>query len=100
MQLISPYKFTEANLKFLNIDSLFKDESSNFVDIFEKASSYRDISPLLCSIDPYDNTMFNSKQCEKIIKEIENLKKVTEIKNFASRRQGKVCIRKRNTSNR
>lgn len=46
----------------------------NFVELYKAAWSLNEekkTCPIIASLDPYDNTIFNFNQCELILKEIE-----------------------------
>jgi hypothetical protein len=82
MQIISPNKFKESDINKIELKSLFAGEDSNFVNLFQIAfecNEEKKNAPLLSSIDPYDNTIFNSRQCAVILLEIEEIIKVKKV---------------------
>lgn len=92
MQSIAPYIFEEIEIH----DSIKKQivpfkhmDDFNFVDIYKCAwtlNEEKNICPLLASIDPYDNTIFNYNQCEELLLEIENInescRSITNLENI------------------
>lgn len=104
--MINPYTFKELEIH----DSIKKEivhyenvEDFNFFEIGEVAwtlNEKKKICPILASIDPYDNTIFNFNQCELILKEIEvvntfnknihNIKNITDL--FKSIERGSYLL--------
>lgn len=85
MQLIAPYTFEESQFKKIDKKEVFIAENLNFVDLFQIAwecNEKKRIAPLLASIDPYDNTVFNGRQCEIILSEIDEILKFRKIENL------------------
>ena len=56
-----------------------------FYQIWGKAWSINEEKknfPLLSSVDPYDDTIFNSSQCEILLLELENLSKLEDLQSI------------------
>ena len=89
MSYIGPYTFIEHEIhRSLKKEFVTGNKVDlNFFDIWETAwilNEENKICPLLASVDPYDNTIFNSHQCEILLKEIKTISSQDSI-NLAKR---------------